>query len=142
MVYENVMLHHQCNLAVFAQFLSGLHIMDYSLIVGIHDCTVEDKQQRNTFPVPADEEEDEEEGLAEEVQEECAEEEENGVDEDGEGVPTPPDSPQPITPMPPFNGELDGELERFGVRSAEGKCRGAVSPCFWQVMGGCVFFTA
>ena len=104
--------------------------MDYSLIVGIHDCTVEDKQQRNTFPVPADEEEEEEEGPGEEVPEEYAEEEENGVDEDGEGVPTPPDSPQPITPMPPFNGELDAELERFGVRSAEGECRAAISSVF------------
>ncbi|KAK7479872.1 hypothetical protein BaRGS_00028862 [Batillaria attramentaria] len=61
------------------EFLSGLHLMDYSLIVGIHDCSVEDKQHRNNFP--------------------------------------------PITPMPVFSGELDPELERFGVRSLEGSSK-------------------
>lgn len=106
------------------EFLSGLHIMDYSLIVGIHDLTVEDKQQRNSFPMPADEEEEEEEGGGsggDEILEEGGEEEENGVDEADpeERFPTPPDSPQPITPMPLFSGELDVELERFGVCSAE-----------------------
>ncbi|XP_070210913.1 phosphatidylinositol 5-phosphate 4-kinase type-2 alpha-like [Littorina saxatilis] len=101
------------------EFLANLHIMDYSLIVGIYDCTVEDKQQRNTFPVPADEEEEEEEGLGEEVIDEGVEEVENGVEDDGELAGTPPDSPQPVTPMPPFSGELDAELETFGVRSVE-----------------------
>lgn len=103
------------------EFLSGLHLMDYSLIVGIHDGTVEDKLHRNNFPVPADEEEDEEEG-EEGFGDEVGEEEENGVEEEstfGDGVPTPPDSPQPITPMPTFCGELDSELERFGVRSVD-----------------------
>ena len=33
---------------------------------------------------------------------------------------SPPDSPQPITPMPQFTGELDQALERFGVTSCEG----------------------
>ena len=101
--------------------------MDYSLIVGIHDRTVEDKQQRNTFPVPADEEEEEEEGLGEEVGDEGGEEEENGVDDDGEGAPTPPDSPQPVTPVPPFSGEMDGDLEKFGICSLE--CKSSKTFC-------------
>nr|KAG5694230.1 hypothetical protein BaRGS_035334 [Batillaria attramentaria] len=107
------------------EFLSGLHLMDYSLIVGIHDCSVEDKQHRNNFPVPADEEEEEEESYLEEGGEEGVEEEENGVEDEGGlgDVPTPPDSPQPITPMPVFSGELDPELERFGVRSLEGSSK-------------------
>lgn len=46
------------------QFLSSLHLMDYSLIVGIHDREQEDENDGN-FPMPsgADEEElDEEDG--------------------------------------------------------------------------------
>ena len=99
--------------------------MDYSLIVGIHDMTDEDTNSRNSFPMPADEEEDDDDAAApcpDETPEDNHDEEKNGVGEDGEGdPPSPPDSPQPITPMPPFSGDLDPELERFGVRSVEGK---------------------
>ena len=95
--------------------------MDYSLIVGIHDCDREDQDYQDHNMAPVEEEEDE--GLSE-----------NGLeDEEGEGVgglgsvPTPPDSPQP-SPYPPFNGELDIEMERYALRCSAGKytCRSIV----------------
>ncbi|RUS87940.1 hypothetical protein EGW08_004295 [Elysia chlorotica] len=64
-------------------FLSNLHLMDYSMIVGIHD---QDQES------------------------------ESGI-KDGFG--SPPDSPQPTTPMPQFMGELDPDLERYGLHSSE-----------------------
>lgn len=104
--------------------------MDYSLIVGIYDCTQENKQ-RNTLPVTGDEEDEEaeeDEFPAEDVGgEDGIEEEENGIGEDefgiGDGISgaaTPPDSPQPTTPVTPFCGDLDPEMECFGIRSSEG----------------------
>ena len=83
--------------------------MDYSLIVGIHDCEKKD--------APADHSVQEEEYFEEES------EEENGLDgedmQDMGFAPTPPDSPQPYSP-PAFEGHIDPEYERFAVNSAEG----------------------
>ena len=94
--------------------------MDYSLIVGIHDSSLDDMHEHNAFPIPHEEEEEEDE--AEDPVEEGGEEEEeeNGMDEEEEGALTPPDSPQPHTSLPAFCGELDGELERFGVYCTAG----------------------
>ncbi|ESO82453.1 hypothetical protein LOTGIDRAFT_169923 [Lottia gigantea] len=66
------------------EFLAGLHLMDYSLIVDI--------------------EEEDEEG-------------EEMTDGYGFSI-TPPDSPQPITPLP-FNGELDPKLEKYAYRCSD-----------------------
>ncbi|GFO24494.1 phosphatidylinositol 5-phosphate 4-kinase type-2 alpha [Plakobranchus ocellatus] len=40
-------------------------------------------------------------------------------EDDQDGFGSPPDSPQPITPMPQFMGELDPDLERYGLHSSE-----------------------
>ncbi|XP_076461654.1 phosphatidylinositol 5-phosphate 4-kinase type-2 alpha-like [Babylonia areolata] len=106
------------------QFLSGLHLMDYSLIVGIHDVNAEEKPT-SFFPEACDtlqEVEEEVETVEEEAGEEGEEGEEKGVEENGEGPPTPPDSPHPVTPFTPYTGSLDEDLERFAVPSltAEG----------------------
>ncbi|XP_046379487.1 phosphatidylinositol 5-phosphate 4-kinase type-2 beta-like [Haliotis rufescens] len=92
------------------EFLASLHLMDYSLIVGIHDPDKGDSDQTD-LPAPDDGEEG------------ADEEEENGLGEeemtDGYGaVPTPPDSPQPATPTP-FTGELDSRLEQYAIKSSE-----------------------
>jgi hypothetical protein len=82
--------------------------MDYSLIVGIHDCDRADMESAEMNQRVKETEED-------------SNEEENGVDEDINGlggVPTPPDSPQPI--HQPFTGEIDPNIERYGIRCSEG----------------------
>lgn len=95
------------------QFLASLHLMDYSLIVGIHDCERADSDAIDALV--------QEEPGGEEVYDEN--DAENGLLEDDEydygGVPTPPDSPQPLV-TPPFGGELDSNLERFGIKSSDG----------------------
>lgn len=89
------------------EFLSSLHLMDYSLIVGIHDCErAEQETLENSNPdLSAMEENDSE----------------NGLDDDEYygpgGVPTPPDSPQPAVYLP-YTGELDSEMERYGIKSS------------------------
>ena len=86
--------------------------MDYSLIVGIHDM----ERQEQDLPDAQ---------LHMEDPDEVVSEEENGefVDEamvDAGFAPTPPDSPQP-NPIPIFNGEIDTNLEKFGIKSLSGK---------------------
>ncbi|XP_014773204.1 phosphatidylinositol 5-phosphate 4-kinase type-2 beta [Octopus bimaculoides] len=94
-------------------FLASLHLMDYSLIVGIHDC---EKAEQEAF----------------EAQLEAEAEAENGENADGEAddglleeeeindvmgsVPTPPDSPQTFVGQP-FTGEVDPKIEIFGIKS-------------------------
>uniref|UniRef100_A0A0B7AWQ2 1-phosphatidylinositol-5-phosphate 4-kinase n=1 Tax=Arion vulgaris TaxID=1028688 RepID=A0A0B7AWQ2_9EUPU len=97
-------------------FLSSLNLMDYSLIVGIHDRDQEDESGISfAMPSGADEEEQDEEeaepggsivGGGDQVD----------FGDDADGI-SPPDSPQPITPMPQFTGELDPDLEHYGIHS-------------------------
>ncbi|XP_059140450.1 phosphatidylinositol 5-phosphate 4-kinase type-2 alpha-like [Physella acuta] len=100
-------------------FLSSLHLMDYSLIVGIHDRDQEDESGINfAMPSGADEEEQEEDDV--EAGGSIAGGGDQGeYEDDPDGAPSPPDSPQPVTPMPQFLGELDPDLERYGVLSSE-----------------------
>ncbi|XP_064613696.1 phosphatidylinositol 5-phosphate 4-kinase type-2 alpha-like isoform X2 [Liolophura sinensis] len=102
-------------------FLSHLHLMDYSLIVGIHDCERAEQElqfalEQPPLPVPGEEEHSGE--AADEVGEES-----NGVegeDEDGAemyGAPTPPDSPLTMSPQP-FNGEIDPKIELYAIKSS------------------------
>ncbi|CAG5128818.1 unnamed protein product [Candidula unifasciata] len=97
-------------------FLSSLNLMDYSLIVGIHDRDQEDESGINfAMPSGADEEElEEEDGESGSFVASSGDQLEYGDDADGG---SPPDSPQPITPMPQFTGELDPDLEHYGVHS-------------------------
>lgn len=85
--------------------------MDYSLIVGIHDCERGEQEAA----------EGDQQG---EVEEEYSDTE-NGLDENNETeavkmVPTPPDSPQPNF-FSPFTGEIDPDLERYGIKCSESK---------------------
>ena len=89
--------------------------MDYSLIVGIHDL---ERQEQDIPDAP----------IHQDDLDEVVSEEENGIDHDEAMVdagfaPTPPDSPQP-NPIPIFNGEIDTNIEKFGIKSLSGKCTG------------------
>ena len=85
--------------------------MDYSLLVGIHDC---DRAEMETAEMVH---------RAREMEENSSEEE-NGIEEDINGVggvPTPPDSPQPQ--HQPFNGDIDTSIERFAIKCNAGKLK-------------------
>ncbi|KAL4222748.1 Phosphatidylinositol 5-phosphate 4-kinase type-2 beta [Mactra antiquata] len=95
------------------EFLASLHLMDYSLIVGIHDCDRVDADGVEMCPPNTDSDEP------------VSGDEENGVEYEGEVpdiggfAPTPPDSPQPNV-LPAYNGDIDPNIERFGIKSVEG----------------------
>lgn len=92
------------------QFLASLNLMDYSLVVGIHDRDAEDSE-----PVilssdnDLDDEEDEDNPAS------------AAAIGGGERVdPTPPDSPQPQVAQCGINNiELDPLLEPFGIKCSE-----------------------
>jgi len=102
------------------EFLASLNLMDYSLLVGIHDCDVAaangaGDQRNNSFDNDLD---DTAEGEGDE-----------GDDDDspgsggggaaGGGELTPPDSPVVIEQAPFFNGELDQSLEFYATKCSE-----------------------
>ena len=101
---------------IWFQFLASLHLMDYSLLVGIHDCDqAETEQQNDSF----ENDEDEEGGAGEE-------EDSPGSGGDagagGGGLasnPTPPDSPLVNFSPPMFSGELDPSMEFFAIKSSD-----------------------
>jgi len=94
--------------------------MDYSLLVGIHDCDVEaangaGDQRNNSF------DNDLEDAEVEEDQEDEDSPGSGGVGGAGaaSGELTPPDSPVVLYQEPYFTGELDKSLEFFAVRCSE-----------------------
>lgn len=101
-------------------FLTNLHLMDYSLIVGIHDRDQEN-ESGISFAMPSGADEEGEDDEESEIGVPCMAGGDQGEyhydEEDGYG--SPPDSPQPTTPMPQFMGELDPDLERYGLHSSE-----------------------
>lgn len=88
--------------------------MDYSLIVGIHDCERAEQEVMENDHLDLT-------GGGGGIEDQDSE---NGLDDDEYyspgGVPTPPDSPQPAVYMP-YTGELDSEMERYGFKSSPGK---------------------
>ncbi|KAK0046442.1 phosphatidylinositol 5-phosphate 4-kinase type-2 alpha [Biomphalaria pfeifferi] len=101
-------------------FLSSLHLMDYSLIVGIHDRDQEDEVGISfAMPSGADEEEPEDDDAEGGASSAGAGDQGMDNEDEQDGGPSPPDSPQPVTPMPQFTGELDPDLERYAVVSNE-----------------------
>lgn len=83
--------------------------MDYSLIVGIHDIEKAEEEAKECPPSV------EENGEEEEVEEEV-----DDVDQLPDDIPTPPDSPSPYVTNP-FSGEMDPILEKYAIKSSEGK---------------------
>ena len=90
----------------------GLNLMDYSLLVGIHDM---------------DKAEDELEDSVEEENGAIEEDEDSTGSAGGGAMPTPPDSPMGYTPAP-FTGEIDNKLEPFAITCIESKS--GLSPLF------------
>lgn len=101
--------------------------MDYSLIVGIHDCDRIDPDGPEMNPPNTDSDEpvsgDEENGV----------EYEGDVPDIGGFAPTPPDSPQPNI-LPAFNGDIDPNIERFGIKSVEGISYSMHFCCFSKLL--------
>lgn len=101
-----VFVHH-------LQFLAQLKLMDYSLLVGIHD--VERAEQED---VESEDNEAEEEG-----------------ESDGGGIGTPPDSPsntldstKPLSP-----GEFDPAIDVYAIKSNESELSNACNGCIEQL---------
>ncbi|ELU08768.1 hypothetical protein CAPTEDRAFT_144687 [Capitella teleta] len=83
-------------------FLCKQNLMDYSLLVGIHDVDRAEQELNESG-------DDEENG--------CEEEED---EEEAEGGGSPPDSPAAyLVSQPSFTGEIDPGIERFGIKSSE-----------------------
>lgn len=88
------------------ELLSSLHLMDYSLLVGIHDCNAAEQDRNDSFDNDVDNDADEEE-------------DEDSPGSGNAGVPTPPDSPMVVSPPPIFTGELDPTLEHFAIKCSD-----------------------
>lgn len=92
--------------------------MDYSLLVGIHDCDVAtangsgDQPRNNSFDNDLD---DTAEGEGDDPEDEDS----PGSGAGGGGELTPPDSPVVIEQAPFFSGELDQSLEFYAVKCSE-----------------------
>jgi len=107
---------------VSVQFLSKQNFMDYSLLVGIHDCDLAASadgatgdQRNNSF------DNDLEDADVEDDQEDEDSPGGGGGGTAAAGDLTPPDSPVVLYQAPFFTGELDKSLEFFAVKCSESK---------------------
>ena len=89
------------------QFLANLNLMDYSLLVGIHDFDRPDPQVNDPF-------DSEENGVDDEDPEE-------NVNSGAAAGPTPPDSPMGNYERQMSADEFDPKLEAFAVKCGERK---------------------
>lgn len=98
-----IMLSWVC---VFAQFLAQLKLMDYSLLVGLHDIERGEQEQ------PEEEIEENEGG------------EEEGAESDGGVTGSPPESPSNTldSSKPLGPGEFDPTVDVYAIRSHESEC--------------------
>lgn len=86
-------------------FLANLNLMDYSLLVGIHDCDRPDPQVNDPF-------DSEENGVDDEDPEE-------NVNSGAAAAPTPPDSPMGNYERQMSADEFDPKLEAFAVKCGD-----------------------
>lgn len=91
---------------MFAQFLAQLKLMDYSLLVGLHDVERGEQEQ------PEEEIEENEGG------------EEEGAESDGGVTGSPPESPSNTldSSKPLGPGEFDPTVDVYAIRSHESEC--------------------
>jgi hypothetical protein len=107
----NQILNVKClNVQADVEFLSGLHIMDYSLLLGVHNVDAAEDEEENE-DLAEGEDGDEEEGLDEEYDSAAS----GGV------ALTPPDSPRPCTRSP-------GRSAKAAPPPAATTARGKIDP--------------
>ncbi|CAH1789905.1 unnamed protein product [Owenia fusiformis] len=106
-------------LSADVQFMSKNNLMDYSLLVGIHDVDRAEQEFNETFDEEGISEDDDSTGSGGGAAMATSPASPGGMDM----CPTPPDSPLPVNAtmnLQPFDGVIDSKLEKFAISSSEG----------------------
>ena len=112
-----------------------MNLMDYSLLVGIHDTDQAAADEAAAAENQADNQSDNSDealnGVAGEGDEESA-----PLGGASGGIPpgTPPDSPMYAMPQPSFEGELDSQLEQFAFKCDDSKFEYFLSYSLYQIL--------
>jgi 1-phosphatidylinositol-5-phosphate 4-kinase len=101
-------------------FLAKLNLMDYSLLVGIHDVEQAAEEQDDSL------ENDDENGVEEDEDSAGSLGASGGAANVSASVPTPPDSPSCPPDTPRFTGDIDPDLELFALKSNPGGGRNEI----------------